>query len=166
MCKIRTSPHSSEGKITGETVILQPQPDPDSEPCITVISLALLLSRHQRRKWLLESHCLHYYATSNTMFTDLWGMYLGRCVQNVMWKHFVNNKLFFRLLNRNYASHENQTTGKEFGILCRVIITEFHNPTNNFNWWMFAHKINDGQFEGITAICHWPQYGCHGLIIA
>ena len=33
------------------------------------------------------------------------------------------------------------TIGNEFGHFCRMIITPFHNLTNNINGWMFARKI-------------------------
>ena len=69
----------------------------------------------------------------------------------IMSTHFANNEPYL-LLNKNYASCENQTVGNEFGIFWHIIITQFPNLTTNFNRLTFTKKINEIQFAGIPAI--------------
>ena len=62
----------------------------------------------------------------------------------LMLTHFANNEPFL-LLNKKYASYE---------ICCRIVITQFHNFTNNFN----ARPQNHWQ-----PIC---KHSCHIPIMA
>ena len=72
---------------------------------------------------------------------------------------FVKNKQFL-LLNKNYASYENQTIGNECGIFSRIIITQFHNLNINANIGE-RPKINESQIA-ITVACplwlSWSDY--------
>ena len=48
-----------------------------------------------------------------------------------MLTHLANNEPFL-LVNKNYASHDNDICN-EFGIHCHIILTQFHNPTSTVN---------------------------------
>ena len=56
--------------------------------------------------------------------------------------HFANNKPFL-LLNKHYASYDNQIICDEFGMFFRMIIMQFHNLTNTVNKATFAKQITD-----------------------